>query len=484
MAILYPGISERYYVMDKRVAEKLYDSGKEATVEKLLELDDTVEQLKERVAKLERNSQESSKPPSTDNPNEKNKEAKKRNKRKRKPGGQPGHKGIHREWIPVEEVDELIPLYPERCDRCHKKQPIGKKANVVKEPFRWQVTEIPPIEPEVTEYQCFTTRCECGHINKAYLPEEVAKSNFGPRLAAIVAYLIAVGHLSRRNTGVFCQTILGVNICLGSIQNLLQEMSEAIGPVDKELQDALPSETVINADETGWRDRWLWVFVASTFVYFRVSVTRGSEALIDVLGKVYTGILCVDRWGAYTKYHKGLFQICWAHLKRDFKGIVKIGKAKGSSEAISFAKRMEKLMKKLMSVWYLFKEGEISRDELIQKTKRCRTSIKRHLKDHENSQEKSVRTLSRKLLKRADHLFTFIFHEGVEPTNNIAERGIRPAVQWRKICFGNRSDNGAVLTSRLLTITRTCWLQKKNPLEFLVDTITAFRSNVPVPSLL
>ncbi|MCP4912158.1 MAG: transposase, partial [Oligoflexia bacterium] len=183
-------------------------------------------------------------------------------------------------------------------------------------------------------------------------------------------------------------------------------------------------------------------------------------------------------------YHKGLFQICWAHLKRDFKGILKIGEAKGASEAISFAKRMEKLIKKLMSVWYLFKNGKISRDELIQKTKSARSAIKKHLKNHENSQEKSVHTLSRKLLNRADHLFTFVFYEGVEPTNNIAERGIRPAVQWRKICFGNRSDNGAVLTSRLLTVTRTCWLQKRNPLEFLVDTITALRANVLVPSLL
>ncbi len=470
--------------MDKRAAETLYDSGKEPTVEKLLEQDDRIEQLKEKIAKIERNSQESSKPPSTDNPNEKNKKAKKRNKGKRNPGGQPGHKGTHRELIPVEDVDEVVPLYPETCDRCHKKQQIGEKASVVQEPFRWQVTEIPPIEPKVTEYQCFTTRCNCGHINKTCLPEEVARSNFGPRLAAIVAYLIAVGHLSRRNTEVVCQTLMGVNICLGSIQNLLQEMSEAIEPVDKELQDALPAETVLNADETGWRDRWLWVFVASRFIYFRVSVTRGSQALIDVLGTAYGGILCVDRWGAYTKYHKGLMQLCWAHLKRDFNGILKIGEVKQSSEAVSFSKKMEKLRKKLMSLWYLFKEGNISRDELIQKTKSVRSAIKKHLKNHENSQEKSVRTLSRKLLNRVDHLFTFVFYEGVEPTNNIAERGIRPAVQWRKICFGNRSDNGAVLTSRLLTVTRTCWLQKRNPLEFLVDTITALRANVLVPSLL
>ena len=110
--------------------------------------------------------------------------------------------------------------------------------------------------------------------------------------------------------------------------------------------------------------------------------------------------------------------------------------------------------------------------------------MKRRLKRYMHSEEKYVRNLACKLFKRFDHLFTFIFYEGVDSTNNIAERGIRPAVQWRKICFGNRSDNGAALTSRLLTVTRTCWLQKRNPLEFLVEAITAYRCSQHAPTLL
>lgn len=484
MDILYPKTSARCCAMYRSEAEKLYDSGKEPTVEKLLEQDTKLGQLQEKIAQLQRSSQESSKPPSSDNQKETNQEDKNRNKSKRKPGGQPGHKGTYRKLIPVNEVDEVIPIYPEICECCDVKLRGDEKANVVKEPYRWQVTEIPPIKPEVTEYQCFTVKCNCGNINKAQLPPEAAKSNFGPRLTAIIAYLAAVCHLSRRGTEDFCQTLLGIDICLGSVQKLLEEMSGAMEPVDKELQDALPSEAVINADETSWRDRWLWIFAASTFIYFRVSVTRGSQTLIDVLGNIYRGTLCVDRWGVYTKYHKGLMQLCWAHLKRDFKGIAKIGEAKLSSDAITFAKKMEKLRKKLMALWYIFKEGDMSRQELIQKTEPVRLAIERHLKACNNAQERCVRTLSRKLLKQFDNLFTFIFHEGVEPTNNLAERGIRPAVQWRKICFGNRSDNGAVLTSRLLTATRTCWLQRRNPLEFLVDAITAFRLSIPTPSLL
>ena len=137
-----------------------------------------------------------------------------------------------------------------------------------------------------------------------------------------------------------------------------------------------------------------------------------------------------------------------------------------------------------MAIWYQFKAGEISRSELIKQTRSTRYAMKRCLKRYMQSQQKCVRNLACKLFKRFDHLFTFIFYEGVDPTNNIAERGIRPAVQWRKICFGNRSDNGAVLTSRLLTVTRTCWLQKRNPLEFLVKAVTAYRNGQAAPSLI
>lgn len=471
--------------MDRRGAEKLYDSGKEPTVVKLLGYDAENKSLKSKIAQLEKNSTNSSKPPSSDNPQDKNpKTGKKKKKDKRNPGGQPGHKGSMRELIPVEEVDDVLHYYPDKCEDCGKTLPQDETANEVGEPFRWQVAEIEPIKPIITEYQAHTTLCECGCQSSASLSAEILKSNFGPRLASIIAYLAAVLHVSRRGTREFCETLLNVNIALGSVQNLLEDTSEALRPIDEELKDALPEEPVLNADETGWRDRWLWIFVASTFIYFQAAKSRSSKVLEDVLGKAYKGILCVDRWGAYTKYHKGLFQICWAHLKRDFLGILKIGEATQSDEAKLFAQRMEKLRKRLMAIWYQYKEAEISRAELIKKTKSIRNAIKRCLKEHMHSEEKCVQNLANKLFKRFDHLFSFVFYEGVEPTNNIAERGIRPAVQWRKICFGNRSDNGAVLTSRLLTVTRTCWLQKRNPLEYLVEAITAHRSGQAVPSLI
>jgi transposase len=478
--------------MNRREAARLYRSGEEPTVAKLLEydekinrLDDEIQNLKNRIAQLEKNSNNSSCPPSSDKPEDKAARlAEKRKKSGRNPGGQPGHKGCKRNLVPIEEVDKVIHLYPRRCEACSRFLPQDGTGQEVGNPHRWQVTEIPPLKPFITEYQSHTTECTCGHRSTASLPPEVATSNFGPRLAAIVAYLTAVCHVPRRGIQEFFDTLLNINISVGSVQNLLGSTSCALEETDEKLRAALADEPVVNADETGWRDRWLWVFVASTFIYFSVAKTRASKALIDVFGNLYQGILCVDRWGAYSKYHKGPFQLCWAHLKRDIVGILKTGQTLGSEEAIVFAWRMQELRKRLMAMWYQFKGGTLSRAELIKKTRRIRDGTKECLKEYENSEEKCVKCLARNLLKRFDHLFTFIFHERVEPTNNSAERGIRPAVQWRKICFGNRSDKGAVITSRLLTVTRTCWLQKRNPLEFLVDAIAAYRTDKEAPSLL
>lgn len=469
--------------MDRREAELLYESGKTPTVEKLLEYDKENMELKEKIARLESNSRSSSKPPSSDSIRDRKERKGTKKINGRKPGGQPGHTGKKRELVPVDQVKEVIPCYPCECTVCPHFTAC-RKHHVVEDPFRWQVTETLPITPEVTEYQVYTLCGRCGKVHRGVVPAEVGRSNFGPRLTALSAFFTGVLHLPRRALKDCFQTVFGVDLALGSTQNLLEHTSGALQPIDQQLKDALPRQAVVNADESGWYRRWVWIFVATGFIYFHIAKSRGSEVLKQVLGEVYKGILGVDRWGAYTKYHKGLLQICWEHLKRDIRGIGDIGKKGGAQEARAFARRMENLRKKLMAMWYRFKDGKLKRQQLIEQTEPIRQRIVKCLGDHRDSSERMVRSFARRLWKLSPHLFTFIFHEGVEPTNNSSERGIRPAVIWRKICFGNRSDEGAVMTARLLTVTRTCWLQKRNALEFLVEAITAYRTSSPAPSLL
>jgi len=469
--------------MNREEAERLYDSGKQPTVEKLLEYDTENAALKERIAGLERNSRSSSKPPSTDSIRDRQqRDGPPKNSKRRKAGGQPGHPGKHRELLPVDQVDELICCYPPECRGCPhfgvcRTHPVGEQ------PFRWQVTEVPPLKPTVTEYQLYSLCGRCGQLHRATLPQEVGQSNFGARLTALVGYFTGVLHLPRRAMQDCFQTVFGVTVALGSTQNLLQQTSEAVAPIDQALKDALPRQPVINADESGWYRRWVWIFVTSSFLYFHIAASRGSEVLKRVLGEVYDGILGVDRWGAYTKYHRGLMQLCWEHLKRDIRGIGEIGRKVGSREARAFARRMEYLRKRLMAIWYRYKRGRIGRKRLIRASEPTRRRIEKCLQDYCGSADRTVRSFARRLSKLSRHLFTFVLHEGVEPTNNSSERGIRPAVLWRKICFGNKSDGGAIISARLLTVTRTCWLQKRNALEFLVQAISAYRTGSPAPVL-
>ena len=468
--------------MDRQEAERLYDSGKHPTVEKLLDYDKENTALKEKLARLERDSQSSSKPPSSDNPRDRKENTRVANNSKRKPGGQPGHPGKNRELLPLDQVT-VVACYAAECLSCPhfencRTHPMGGEPS-----SRWQVTEIPPVKPTVTEYQLYSLSGSCGQVHRGTIPPEVSRSSFGPRLTAMIAYFTAVCHLPRRVVQECFQIVFGTTLALGSTQNLLNQTSQALAPIDQRLKDALPRQAVINADESGWYRRWVWIFVTSGFVYFHIACSRGSDVLKQVLGEIYQGILGVDRWGAYTKYHKGLLQLCWAHLKRDIRGIKEMGKKLGSKHACGFARRMEYLRNKLMAQWYRYKTGKISRKRLILLSKPIQRRMEKCLHDYRDCSDQSVRSFARRLYKLRSHLCTFISHEGVEPTNNSSERGIRVAVLWRKICFGNKTDAGAIVSARLLTVTRTCWLQKRNALEFLVEAITASRGGSPSPVL-
>ena len=406
--------------MDRREAEQLYESGKDPTVDRLLELDRENRAQKEKIARLERDSQSSSKPPSSDLRRGRTEKKPQRKRSKRKAGGQPGHEGKKRELLPVEQVSDTIPCYAQECLRCRhfarcSAHPVGGEPSL-----RWQVTEIPPLNPTVTEYRVYTLCGRCGDMHRGTLPPEVCRSNFGPRLTAMAAYFTAVLHLPRRAVQECFKLVFGVSVALGSTQNLLTHTSQALAPIDEALKGALPQHPVINADESGWFRRWVWIFVTSGFVYFHIARSRGSDVLKTVLGEVYEGILCVDRWGAYTKYHKGLLQLCWAHLKRDILGIKEVGKKSGSRQACVFARRMEYLRKKLMALWYRYKTGKISRKRLVILTKPVRRGMEKCLHAFRTSSDPTVRSFARRLYKLRSHLFTFIMQEEVDPTNNIS----------------------------------------------------------------
>src|SRR5208283_1238847 len=441
------------------------------------------EELERKVAMLTTDSSNSSKPPSSDGPQTKLRPRPAKKSKKRNPGGQPGHKGTNRSLIPVEEVKEVIPLFPAACKRCGAAlipgpdEPTGKY-------WRHQVFDIPEIKPEVIEYHRRCLRCSCGAENWGKLPPE-AQSGVGPRLTAFLAHLTGFHRVTRRGCKEIAKTIFRIDVSLGSVCNLHQEVSKSLAQACEMARQALPKQPVLNGDETGWKYRglttWLWVLVTPTIAYYHVAKSRGAKVLKEMLGDDYTGILCSDMYSAYKAFHKGVRQFCRAHIIRSIRGIKHSCR---SPDAVRFSKWMLSEAGRMLTLWHAFKKGHLDRPTLVRKSVPIRSRMSKCLQLYSTSSDPYVAKAAKSLLKHWDGLFTFLDHEGVEPTNNSSERAVRPAVQWLNICFGNQSEEGEILTARLLTAERSCILQGRNPYQFIVDSVIAYRNGLPGPSLI
>ncbi|MEO8329947.1 MAG: IS66 family transposase [Candidatus Nanopelagicales bacterium] len=444
--------------------------------------------LERQLALKRQNSTITSKPPSSDGLAGQPRARGRRVNSRRRAGGQPGHPGHQREVVPVERVDAIVDLTPAACRGCarrlHARHTIG-------DPRRHQVTELPAIAGHITEYRCHRRQCpDCDTITVAPLPAEHA-TQFGPQLTALIAYLTVVCRMPRLVVQRFLEAALQIPISLGSTQNAWEETSAAVAAPYAELEAALPHEAVLNADETGHRTngekRWLWTFVARTFVLYRIAASRGSDVLQLVLGETFPGILGSDRLPAYLKYVVGQRQFCWAHVTRNVLSALDLATTPSGQR---FCREALALDRRLFRLWHRFRGdpsargSPLTRAELIAHVRPIEQRLFALGERHLNAAHADVRNLARTFFVHNQHFFTFVYEEGVEPTNNAAERALRTAVQWRKIMFGTRSEQGERAMERLLTIARTCQLQQLNALAYLTAAVVAHRRGQPVTSLL
>ncbi len=444
--------------------------------------------LERQLALKQQNSTITSKPPSSDGLAGQQRARERRVKSRRKAGGQPGHPGRHRELVPIARVNAIGDLAPEACRHCARRL---HARHTVGDPRRHQVTELPPIAAHITEYRCHRRQCpDCDTITLAPLPDEHA-TQFGPQLTALIAYLTVVCRMPRLVVQRFLEGALQMPISLGSTQNAWEETSAAVAAPYAELEAALRHEPVVNADETGHRTngekRWLWTFVARRFVLYRIAASRGSDVLQMVLGETFAGILGSDRLPAYLRDVVGQRQFCWAHVTRNLLSALDLATPPAAKR---FCREALALDRRLFRLWHRFRGdpgvrgSPLTRAELVAKVlpieKRLFALGARHL----NAANADVRNLAYAFFVHNQHFFTFVHEEGVDPTNNSAERALRTAVQWRKIMFGTRSEQGERAVERLLTIVRTCQLQQLNALAYLTAAIAAHRRCQPVVSLL
>jgi transposase len=476
-------LRERVVELEKQVQEQQKQIGEKE--KQLEEKEKHIVDLERQLALRKQNSTNSSKPPSSDGLAGAARQRGRQKKSRRRPGGQPGHRGAHRPLVPADRVDKVQHVLPAHCQRCGRALPTQiEQAQTRGTPQRHQVTELPAMRAHITEHHCHEVVCECGASTRAALPEEV-QGSFGPQLAALVAYLTVVCRMPRRVVEALLGQVLGIEISLGSTQKCWEEASQAVAESCQELEQQLKDEPVLNVDETGWRNnadkRYLWAFVALHYVVFTIAATRGSEVLVRLLGAVFRGVLCSDRFRAYLKYHSGKAQFCWAHLKRNLLGIVEFTK---SSAVERFCRDALAEHARLFRLWHKFRGSQISRQQLMFRSVSIQKRISALAERHLASRRPEVRNLATALFQHNERLYTFLEQEGVEPTNNSAERSLRTGVQWRKICFGNRSAAGELATARLLTVAGTCRLQKLNVLAYLSVAIACHRRHQRPTSLL
>ena len=448
------------------------------SLDKIAQLEQEVMELK---ARLNRHSGNSAQPPSADSPQAPKRPA--REKSGRRPGGQPGHQGKHRSLLPPDQVDKIVEYRATVCPYCQGALDHSGGRGVPPQE-RHQVWELPEIKPVVTEHRRLAGWCpHCRVWVKPDLPVEVGKSAFGPRLQAWVALLTGRFRQSRRQVVDLLREMCGIEVSLGSIQTLCEETAAALATPYQEAQDAVAQAETAFVDETGWKEqgkrRWLWVGVTNLVTVFLVSCSRGRQALLELIGADFPGILHSDRWGAYNIVDSSRRQLCWAHLKRDFQSLSERQTRAGPLGAWGLRE-----VKRLFAVWHRYQAGKINWAEMQRQLVPVRTRLGRLLRRGVACGDPKAEAFCRNLLKLWPALLTFAFVPGVEPTNNRAERALRSAVLWRKGCFGNQSDQGCRFTERILTAVATLRQQERNIVEYMVAAINAHRTGQSAPSLL
>jgi transposase len=436
-------------------------------------LEAMVQQLREQ---LQQTSRTSSRPPSSDPPQALAKRPR-REPSGRRPGGQPGHEGHARGLVPGEQVDVVVPVKPERCRRCQ--QPLQGEDL---QPQRHQVTEIPPVKPVVTEYQLHQLVCSaCGEATRAEVPSGVPTGGFGPRLQAITALCTGAYHLSKRPTQSALKDLFGIQMGLGTIATLEQAAVQALAEPVAAARVYVQQQPAAYLDETGWREgqqrAWLWTAVTAGVTVLVIRLARSGKVARELLGEQFWGWLVTDRWRAYTWYPVWRRQVCWAHLLRDIAAMTERG---GRSHELGEALRAQ--AQKMFQWWHRVREGTLAHRTFARYMWPVRREVERLLEAGQTCGVPKTEGMCRELLKLRQALWTFVRHDEVEPTNNAAERAIRPGVLWRKGSFGTHSAEGSRFVEALMTVVTTLLQQHRNVLDYVTAACEAALRGEHAPS--
>jgi transposase len=440
----------------------------------IVDLNAKIAALESQVKKL--TPQNSSVPPSNVHPHGKPKRDKPKSGKNR--GGQKGHPRHQRVLVPVDQCDSVVVLAPKACRCCQ--EPLSGEDPA---PIRHQVYELPPIKAIITEYQRQRLKCtKCGTTTCAELPTGVPSGQSGPRLIAFTALLMGHFRQSKRLASEFLRDLLNIPCCPATTVKMQGVASAALAKPHEDLRQALATERNVFMDETPTKEAntkaWLWTAVANQFVVFSVFASRAATAIESLLGANFEGIINCDRAKMY--YIAKHLQWCWAHLIRDIQAMID----SKVPERVGFGTQLMTEVKEIFRLWHRFQQNEIAWDEFQTSAVPIAMKINQLLFAGTGSHDSKLRNQCKSLYAHRNRLWLFISNQGLEPTNNRAERALRKAVIYRKLSFGTQSENGSRFIERIFSVAETCRMQNRSVYQYLVQAVEAKLANQSVPSLL
>lgn len=459
-----------------------------AALEAALEARDAlIADLRKEIAELrekqDRNSTNSHLPPSSDGPGAGSRSGgprRKKSKSKRKRGGQKGRRGSHRRLAAPELVDEFIDLFPTSCSGCASHLP----STVDRDAQRYQQVDLREYGPHLTEWRRHEVECpRCGTTTRArYDASQIPNSPFGPGLTAVVALLTGVYHLSRRQAQRLLHELFDVSISLGALSALERRASDALEPAYDEVVREVEEAGVKHTDATSWLRAGiltsLWTLATASATVFAIFANGARKTVRPFFGRC-RGILVSDRATVFGFWLMSARQICWAHLLRKF-----ISFSERDGPEGRFGRELLDYTALVFEYWQGFRDKMLTRDEFEAWLRPVRNALERVL---EAAAKSGIARLSGScidILAHREALWTFVTEEGVEPTNNHAERELRAFVLWRKRSFGSQSDRGERFAERVMTVAHTARKQGQAVLAFLVRSIEASLAGATAPRLL
>lgn len=429
-----------------------------------------------QIAALQKNSTNSSKPPSSDLPGSgstsspSNHSRNSRQSSSRKSGGQPGHKGSTRQL--VDNPDSVIVSAPTTCSSCGKDFPVtGNGAISASDEIttRSQVIDIPPIAPSVTEYQVMARTCTCGYTTKGHLPTEVEQNGtiqIGSNASSLLVYLNSAHHLPYQRLQQVARDLFNLPLSQGSIANKLEQVAIAATPLQQVILDSLHRSSIVGSDETGVKVAgariWQWVWQNTQASYYVISKHRDYQTAKDSFGEDYMGCLIHDCYSAQNNTKAGWHQLCHAHLLRDLQFVLETEHSSWAYQLQTFLIRSQRARDHIWKADF----DKNRREQIID-------YYYQQLEQFTNQKVigKEAIRLQKRFKRHQEKILYFMTTADIPPDNNGSERAIRNAKVKQKVSGGYRSHRGAERQALLLSVIETAKKQGLNVLEIIQQLV-------------